>query len=124
MLFRLPSHRALAKLPTHSTSVKNHRNQKRMNRKYESLIVLNTKGNEDSVDELVGAVAKEMESEGAKLDEIKQLGKRKFAYNARHLDSGHYVNYIFEADSQQVQNIQNKLKLNSLVHLQHYQRVD
>ncbi|MEO1845218.1 MAG: 30S ribosomal protein S6 [Akkermansiaceae bacterium] len=95
-----------------------------MNRKYESLIVLNTKGNEDSVDELVGAVAKEMESEGAKLDEIKQLGKRKFAYNARHLDSGHYVNYIFEADSQQVQNIQNKLKLNSLVHLQHYQRVD
>ena len=95
-----------------------------MNRKYESLIVLNTKGNEDSVDELVGAVAQEMESEGAKLDEIKQLGKRKFAYNARHLDSGHYVNYIFEADSQQVQNIQNKLKLNSLVHLQHYQRVD
>ncbi|MFM1559723.1 MAG: 30S ribosomal protein S6 [Roseibacillus sp.] len=95
-----------------------------MNRKYESLIVLNTKGNEDSVDELVGAVAKEMESEGAKLDEIKQLGKRKFAYNARHLDSGHYVNYIFEADPQQVQNIQNKLKLNSLVHLQHYQRVD
>ena len=124
MLFRLPSHRGLAKLPTHSTSVKNHRNQKRMNRKYESLIVLNTKGNEDSVDELVGAVAKEMESEGAKLDEIKQLGKRKFAYNARHLDSGHYVNYIFEADPQQVQNIQNKLKLNSLVHLQHYQRVD
>ena len=95
-----------------------------MNRKYESLIVLNTKGNEDSVDELVGAVAKEMESEGAKLDEIKQLGKRKFAYNARHLDSGHYVNYIFEADPQQVQNIQNKLKLNYLVHLQHYQRVD
>ena len=95
-----------------------------MNRKYESLIVLNKKGNEDSVDELVGAVAKELESEGAKLDEIKQLGKRKFAYNARHLDSGHYVNYIFEADPQQVQNIQNKLKLNSLVHLQHYQRVD
>ena len=95
-----------------------------MNRKYESLIVLNTKGNEDSVDELVGAVANEMESEGAKLDEIKQLGKRKFAYNARHLDCGHYVNYIFAADPQQVQNIQNKLKLNSLVHLQHYQRVD
>ena len=95
-----------------------------MNRKYESLIVLNTKGNEDSVDELVGAVAKEMESEGAKLDEIKQLGKRKFAYDVRNLDRGEYVNYIFEADPQQVQNIQNKLKLNSLVHLQHYQRAD
>ena len=95
-----------------------------MNRKYEGLIVLNTKGKEDSVDELVGAVAKEMEAEGAKLDEIKQLGRRKFAYNARHLEAGHYVNYIFEADTQQVEKIQDKLKLNELVHLQHYQRVD
>ena len=95
-----------------------------MNRKYESLIVLDTKGKEDSVDELVSAVAKEMEAEGAKLDEIQQLGRRKFAYNARHLDGGHYVNYTFEADPGQVQNIQSKLKLNAIVHLQHYQRLD
>lgn len=95
-----------------------------MDRKYEGLIVLNTKGKEDSVDELVGAVAKEMEAEGAKLEEIKQMGRRNFAYNARHLDGGHYVNYVFEADTQQVQKIQGKLKLNALVHLQHYQRVD
>ena len=95
-----------------------------MDRKYEGLIVLNTKGKEDSVDELVGAVAKEMEAEGAKLEEIKQMGRRNFAYNARHLDGGHYVNYIFEADTQQVQKIPGKLKLNALVHLQHYQRVD
>ncbi|MBM49484.1 MAG: 30S ribosomal protein S6 [Roseibacillus sp.] len=94
-----------------------------MDRKYEGLIVLNTKGKEDSVDELVGAVAKEKEAEGAKLEEIKQMGRRNFAYNARHLDGGHYVNYIFEADTQQVQKIQGKLKLNALVHLQHYQRV-
>ena len=52
------------------------------------------------------------------------MGRRNFAYNARHLDGGHYVNYIFEADTQQVQKIQGKLKLNALVHLQHYQRVD
>ena len=95
-----------------------------MNRKYEGLIVLNTKGKEDSVDELVGAVAKEMEAEGAKLDEIKQIGRRKFAHNARHLEGGHYVNYIFEADAQQIGQIQSKLKLNTLVHLQHYQRLE
>ena len=92
-------------------------------RKYEGLIVLNTKGNEDSVDDLVGSVAKEMESEGAKLDEIQQLGKRKFAYNARHLDGGHYVTYVFEAEPAQVEGIQSKLKLNKLVHLQYYERV-
>ena len=94
-----------------------------MNRKYEGLIILNTKGNEDSVDELVGAVAKEMEEEGAKLDEIKQMGRRKFAYNARHLEGGHYVNYVFEADSSQMEKIQTRLKLNNTVHLQHYARV-
>ena len=94
-----------------------------MNRKYDGLIILNTKGNEDSVDELVGAVAKEMEEEGAKLDEIKQMGRRKFAYNARHLEGGHYVNYVFEADSSQVEKIQSRLKLNNTVHLQHYARV-
>ena len=75
------------------------------------------------MDELVGAVAKEMEAAGAKLDEIKQMGRRKFAYNARHLEGGHYVNYIFEADAQQIEKSQSKLKLNTLVHLQHYQRL-
>ena len=59
-----------------------------MSRKYESLIVLDTRGNESSVDDLVSSVAKEMEEEGAKLDEIQQLGRRAFAYNARHLDGG------------------------------------
>ena len=94
-----------------------------MSRKYEGLIVLNTKGKEDSVDELVGAVAKEMEESGAKLDEIQQLGRRKFAYNARHLEGGHYVNYIFEADPSAITKIQDVFKLNSGVHLQYYARV-
>ena len=94
-----------------------------MSRKYESLIVLDTKGNEDSVDELVGAVAKEMESEGAKLDEIQQMGRRKFAYNARHLEGGHYVNYVFEAEPTQLEKIQSRLKLNKTVFLQHYSRL-
>ena len=95
-----------------------------MNRKYEGVIVLNTEGKSEGVDAMISRIGKEMEEEGAKLDEIKQLGKRKFAYNARHLDGGHYVNYIFEADTQQVKSIQSRLKLNSLVHLQHYQRLD
>ena len=95
-----------------------------MGRKYESLIILDTKGNEDSVDELVSAVAKEMEAEGAKLDEIQQMGRRKFAYNARHLEGGHYVNYVFEAEPEQIEKIQERLKLNKIVHLQHYSRVN
>ena len=95
-----------------------------MSRKYESLIALNTSGNENSVEDLIKAVGAEIEAEGAKLDEIQQLGKREFAYNARHLDGGHYVNFIFEAEPTQVEKIQGRLKLNKTVHIAHYQRVD
>ena len=94
-----------------------------MNRKYEGMIVLNTQGNETSVDELVSVVGKEIEEEGAKLDEIKQIGRRKFAYNARKLDGGHYVSYKFEADPVVVEKIQARLTHNDAVHLQHYQRL-
>ena len=92
-------------------------------RKYEGLIILNTKTTEGSVDELVSAVGKEIESEGAKLDQVQQIGRRKFAYNSRHLESGHYVNYFFKAEPDAINRIQEKLKLNGHVHLQHFQRV-
>lgn len=95
-----------------------------MSRKYEGLIVLNTKSTEGtSVEELVNAVSKEIEAEGAKLDEVQQIGRRKFAYNSRHLESGHYVNYFFKAEPAAIDRITAKLKLNESVHLQHFQRV-
>lgn len=94
-----------------------------MSRKYEGLIVLNSLGQEDGLNDLVTSVAKEMEGNGAKMDEIQQLGRRKFAYNARQLDGGHYVNYIFEADPAAIDKIQAKLSLNNSVYLQHYQRL-
>jgi small subunit ribosomal protein S6 len=104
--------------------LKNRKNQrKKMNRKYEGLIVLNAQGTETSIDDLVSSVSKELEEEGAKLDEIKQLGRKKFAYNARKLDGGHYVNYIFEAEGDVIEKIKARLTLNSSVHLQHYQRL-
>jgi len=94
-----------------------------MSRKYEGLIVLNSQGQEDSLNDLVTSVAKEMEGKGAKMDEIQQLGRKKFAYNARHLEGGHYVNYIFEAEPADIEKIQEKLNLNTSIYLQHYQRL-
>ena len=85
--------------------------------------MLNTKGNDKGVDELVSSISKEMEAAGAKLDEIQQLGRRQFAYNARDLDGGHYVNFIFEAEPAAVTKIQTGLKLNDVIYLQHYQRL-
>lgn len=94
-----------------------------MSRKYQGLIVLNTKSLEGSVDDLVTAVSKELEAEGAKLKEINQLGRRQFAYTSRHVDAGHYVNYIFEGASDIISKINDRLRLNDHVHLQHFQRI-
>jgi len=94
-----------------------------MSRKYQGLIVLNTKSLEGTVDDLVASVSKEFEAEGAKLDKIAQLGRRQFAYNARHLESGHYVNYTFQGSPEVITKIQSRLRLNGHVHLQHFVRV-
>ena len=94
-----------------------------MSRKYQGLIVLNTKSLDGTVDELVTSVSKEFEAEGAKIDKIAQLGRRQFAYESRHLESGHYVNYTFQGSPDVITKIQNRLRLNSHVHLQHFVRV-
>ncbi len=94
-----------------------------MSRKYQGLIVLNTKSLEGTVDELVAAVSKELEAEGAKLEKVAQLGRRQFAYNARHLEAGHYVNYTFAGAPDVITKIQSRLRLNGHVHLQHFQRI-
>jgi ribosomal protein S6 len=94
-----------------------------MSRTYQGLIVLNTKALDGTVDELVTAVSKELEAEGAKLEKIAQLGRRQFAYNARHLEAGHYVNYTFKGAPDIITRIQERLRLNGHVHLQHFLRI-
>ena len=95
-----------------------------MSRKYQGMIALNTKSLESgNVDDIVSAVSKEIETEGAKVEQIEQLGRKQFAYNARHLDAAHYVNYLFEAAPDTLSRIQDRLKLNGHVHIQHYKRI-
>ena len=94
-----------------------------MSRKYQGLIVLNTKSLEGTVDELVNAVSKEFEAEGVKIDKVAQLGRRQFAYESRHLEAGHYVNYTFQGSPDSITKIQSRLKLNGHVHLQHFLRI-
>jgi small subunit ribosomal protein S6 len=91
-------------------------------RKYEGVIVLNTKGQEDSIEKMISDVGREIEAEGAKLEQIDKLGRHKFAYNARHLDEGFYVNYQFKADAATLPKLRDKMKLNPIIHLQSYHR--
>jgi small subunit ribosomal protein S6 len=94
-----------------------------MSRKYQGLIILNTKALEGTVDDLVTSISKEIEGEGAKVEKITNLGRRQFAYNSNHLESGHYVNYVFQGAAEVITKVQNRLRLNGHVHLQHFQRL-
>lgn len=93
-----------------------------MSRKYEGLIVLDTKGIDTSVDELISNVGQLIEAEGAKLDEVKNLGRKKFAYNARQIEGGHYVSYMFDADPEVINKIKASLDLADNIYMHNYNR--
>ncbi len=86
------------------------------------MIVLDMKGKEETIEQLVSGIGRDMESSGAKLEQIDQMGKRKFPFNPRHVESGYFVNYKIEADGPALDSIRGKLKLNDNVYQQYYQR--
>jgi len=93
-----------------------------MKRKYEAMIVLDMKGKEETVEQLVSGIGRDMEASGAKLEQIDKIGKRKFPYNPRHVESGYFVNFQIEADGAALDSVRAKLKLNDNVYQQYYQR--
>lgn len=93
-----------------------------MSRKYEAVIVLDTKGKEETVDTLVSQISKEFETHGARLTQVDNLGRKKFPYAPRHVEGGWYINYHFETEPESIDKLKTALKLNENVYLQHYQR--
>ena len=95
-----------------------------MSRKYEALIVVDTKGKTQSVQEFQDTISKELEAGGATLGEVKSLGRKTFAYNARKLDGAQYIDFNFEADPSAIDGIKAKLALNPDIYMQYYQKLD
>jgi len=93
-----------------------------MNR-YEALLVLNTQGKEDNVKEMIERLESEFQKEGAQVEQVQKMDKRHFSYMAGPLDSGYYVNFIFDADPQLIVKLRSKFKLDPDVYRQHYQRL-
>jgi len=93
-----------------------------MSRKYDAVIVLDTKGKEDTVDTIVSQLSKEFENQGARLAQVDNLGRKKFPYAPRHVEGGWYINFQFESEPESVEKIQSALKLNEHIYQQYYQR--
>ncbi|MFT4637788.1 MAG: small subunit ribosomal protein S6 [Verrucomicrobiales bacterium] len=92
-----------------------------MKRKYEGVIILNTIGKDETIDKMINNVGASIEAEGAQLQQIDRIGRKEFAYPSNKIQAGFYVNYFFEAEPSALEKIRASLKLNSDVHVQHYQ---
>ncbi len=94
-----------------------------MKNRYEALLVLNTTGKEDTVRDIVERLESEFQREGVEIEQVQKMDKRQFSYVAGDLDAGHFVNFIFHADSQLITKLRTKFKLDAEVYRQHYQRL-
>lgn len=94
-----------------------------MKNRYEALIVLNSQGKEDTVKDIVDRLESEFQKEGAEIEQVQKMDKRQFSYQAGELDSGHFVNFIFHADSQLISKLKSKFRLDPEVYRQHYQKL-
>jgi len=94
-----------------------------MKNRYEALLVLNTQGTEDTAKEIVDRLESEFKKEGAEIEQVQKMDKRQFSYVAGPLDSGYYVNFVFQADPQLISKLRSKFKLDPEVYRQHYQRL-
>ncbi len=88
---------------------------------YEAMIVLDTKGKEESVDSLVSGIRTEIEKAGGKVEKVEQLGKKKFPFSPRHVEGGWFINIFFQSEVPALDALRNRLKLNENVYQQYYQ---
>ena len=82
-----------------------------MLRTYEGLFILNTAGKEENSKDLVEKVEKEIQLAGGKTSKVERMDKRPFARIARQVDSGYYVNIVFDMAPESLIAFRNKLKL-------------
>lgn len=94
-----------------------------MKTKYEALLVLNTKGNEDGANKIIDRLEGEFKKEGADIEQVQRLDRRHFAYVAGPLDSGYFVNFVFAAEPALIDKLKTKFKLDADIYRAHYQKV-
>ena len=94
-----------------------------MKNRYEGLLVLNTKGNEEGAKEIIERLEKDFTKEGASIETVQRLDRRPFSYVAGPLESGYFVNFIFNAEPTLIERLKSKLKLDQDIYRQHFQKL-
>ena len=91
-----------------------------MKTRYEGLLVLNIKGNEDGANEVIERLEGEFKKEKAEIEQVQRLDRRQFSYVAGPLESGYYVNFVFQAEPAALTKLKAKFELDEQVYRQNY----
>lgn len=97
--------------------------QTHMKNRYEGLLVLNIKGNEDGAKEVIERLEGDFKKEGARVESVQKMDRRQFTYVAGPLESGYFVNFIFSAEPTVIDKLRTRFKLDEQVYRQHYQKL-
>jgi len=93
-----------------------------MNR-YEALLILDIKGGDDAVKEAIERLEADFKKEGAKVESVQKMDRRHFSYVAHKVDSGYYVNFIFQGTPDTLAKLRVKLDLDAEVFRHSYQKL-
>ena len=91
--------------------------------RYEGLLVLNVHGNEDGAKEVIERLEGEFKKGGARVEQVQKMDRRQFTYVAGPLDSGYYVNFVFQAEPKVIAKLRARFTLDEEVYRQHYQKL-
>ena len=94
-----------------------------MKNRYEGLLVLNIKGTEEGAKEVIERLEGEFKKEGARVEQVQKMDRRPFSYVAGPLDSGYYVNFVFQAEPKVINKLRARFTLDEEIYRQHYQKL-
>ena len=94
-----------------------------MKNRYEALLILNIKGGDEAVKESIERLEGDFAKEGAKIESVQKMDRRHFSYVKGKLDSGFYVNFIFEGTPDVLEKLRGKFNLDAEVYRQDYKKL-
>ena len=78
--------------------------------KYESVIIINPNVDENAIKALIERFSTLINSDG-KVEEVKELGKKKLAYEVKKNQEGYYVVFDFEANPSLIAEIERNYRI-------------
>ena len=83
-------------------------------KRYEGLFILDTAGKEEGIKDVIDKISAELTAAGAKVETVQKMDKKQFSRVAnKRYQSGFYVNVIFEAKPETLDQLKHRFAMNT-----------